>query len=87
MVGSQQHVLGHVPGLTHGAMSAIQAHGTAEQKDTYLSKLTVWPVDGTMCLRSPLRHRILGIIKTRAVPRADGSSDHRQQDFHFRRRA
>ncbi|MEF9671899.1 acyl-CoA dehydrogenase family protein [Pseudomonas sp. PCH446] len=50
----QQHLLGHVPGLTHGAMSAIHAHGTEEQKNTYLSKLTEGRWTGTMCLTRPI---------------------------------
>jgi alkylation response protein AidB-like acyl-CoA dehydrogenase len=61
------------PGLTHGAMSAIHAHGSAEQKDTYLSKLTAGQWTGTMCLTEAHCGTDLGIIKTRAVPQADGS--------------
>ncbi|MCY1284158.1 3-methylmercaptopropionyl-CoA dehydrogenase [compost metagenome] len=61
------------PGLTHGAMSAIHAHGSEEQKQTYLSKLTEGRWTGTMCLTEPHCGTDLGIIKTRAVPQADGS--------------
>ncbi|WP_415761239.1 acyl-CoA dehydrogenase C-terminal domain-containing protein [Pseudomonas sp. CP4] len=73
MVGSSNTSWGMYPGLTHGAMSAIHAHGTAEQKDTYLSKLTAGQWTGTMCLTEAHCGTDLGIIKTRAVPRADGS--------------
>lgn len=73
MVGSSNTSWGMYPGLTHGAMSAIHAHGTAEQKDTYLSKLTAGHWTGTMCLTEAHCGTDLGIIKTRAVPRADGS--------------
>jgi len=61
------------PGLTHGAMSAIHAHGTEEQKNTYLRKLTAGQWTGTMCLTEAHCGTDLGIIKTRAVPQADGS--------------
>ncbi|KAA6195885.1 acyl-CoA dehydrogenase family protein, partial [Pseudomonas lactis] len=50
MIGSSNTSWGMYPGLTHGAMSAIHAHGTDEQKATYLSKLTAGEWTGTMCL-------------------------------------
>ena len=73
MVGSSNTSWGMYPGLTHGAMSAIHAHGTEEQKNTYLSKLTAGKWTGTMCLTEAHCGTDLGIIKTRAVPDADGS--------------
>ncbi|KAA6178053.1 acyl-CoA dehydrogenase, partial [Pseudomonas marginalis] len=73
MIGSSNTSWGMYPGLTHGAMSAIHAHGTAEQKDTYLSKLTAGQWTGTMCLTEAHCGTDLGIIKTRAVPQANGS--------------
>ncbi len=73
MIGSSNTSWGMYPGLTHGAMSAIHAHGTAEQKQTYLSKLTAGQWTGTMCLTEAHCGTDLGIIKTRAVPQADGS--------------
>lgn len=73
MVGSSNTSWGMYPGLTHGAMSAIHAHGTEEQKLTYLSKLTAGQWTGTMCLTEAHCGTDLGIIKTRAVPTADGS--------------
>ena len=73
MIGASNTSWGMYPGLTHGAMSAIHAHGTAEQKDTYLSKLTSGEWTGTMCLTEAHCGTDLGLIKTRAVPQADGS--------------
>ncbi|MDZ5434705.1 acyl-CoA dehydrogenase C-terminal domain-containing protein [Pseudomonas fluorescens] len=73
MVASSNTSWGMYPGLTHGAMSAIHAHGTEEQKQTYLSKLTAGQWTGTMCLTEAHCGTDLGIIKTRAVPQADGS--------------
>ncbi|MEO3724317.1 acyl-CoA dehydrogenase C-terminal domain-containing protein [Pseudomonas syringae] len=73
MVASSNTSWGMYPGLTHGAMSAIHAHGTEEQKKTYLRKLTAGRWTGTMCLTEAHCGTDLGIIKTRAVPQADGS--------------
>ena len=73
MVGSSNTSWGMYPGLTHGAMSAIPAPGTDAQKATYLSKLTAGQWTGTMCLTEAHCGTDLGIIKTRAVPAADGS--------------
>ncbi|MCO7574548.1 MULTISPECIES: acyl-CoA dehydrogenase C-terminal domain-containing protein [Pseudomonas chlororaphis group] len=73
MVGSSNTSWGMYPGLTHGAMSAIRAHGTDEQKLLYLNKLTAGQWTGTMCLTEAHCGTDLGLIKTRAVPQADGS--------------
>ncbi|CDF94550.1 MULTISPECIES: acyl-CoA dehydrogenase C-terminal domain-containing protein [unclassified Pseudomonas] len=73
MIASSNTSWGMYPGLTHGAMSAIHAHGTEEQKQTYLSKLTAGQWTGTMCLTEAHCGTDLGIIKTRAAPQADGS--------------
>jgi len=73
MIASSNTSWGMYPGLTHGAMSAIHAHGTEEQKNTYLSKLTAGQWTGTMCLTEAHCGTDLGLIKTRAVPQADGS--------------
>lgn len=61
------------PGLSHGAYSAIHAHGTPEQKATYLPKLVSGEWTGTMCLTEPHCGTDLGLLKTRAEPAGDGS--------------
>ena len=61
------------PGLSHGAYSAILAHGTDEQKDTYLPKIISGEWTGTMCLTEPHCGTDLGLLKTKAEPAADGS--------------
>ena len=61
------------PGLSHGAYAAIHAHGTAEQKDTYLPHLVDGSWTGTMCLTEPHCGTDLGLLKTRAEPNGDGS--------------
>ncbi len=60
-------------GLTHGAYSAIHAHGTAEQKTMYLPKMVSCDWTGTMNLTEPHCGTDLGLMRTRAEPQADGS--------------
>ena len=60
-------------GLTHGAASAILAHGTDAQKDTYLPKMVSCEWTGTMNLTEPHCGTDLGLMRTRAVPQDDGS--------------
>ena len=60
-------------GLTHGAMSAIHAHGSEEQKQTYLTKMISGDWGGTMNLTEPQCGTDLGLIRTKAEPQDDGS--------------
>ena len=60
-------------GLTHGAYSAINVHGTAEQKAFYLPKLASCQWTGTMNLTEPHCGTDLGLMRTKAEPQADGS--------------
>ncbi|WP_134681655.1 acyl-CoA dehydrogenase C-terminal domain-containing protein [Paracoccus ravus] len=60
-------------GLTHGAYSAIHAHGSDAQKDTYLPKLVSCEWTGTMNLTEPHSGTDLGMLRTKAVPQDDGS--------------
>ncbi|RPE66324.1 acyl-CoA dehydrogenase [Pacificibacter maritimus] len=60
-------------GLTHGAASAILAHGTDDQKSTYLPKMISCDWTGTMNLTEPHCGTDLGLMRTKAVPQDDGS--------------
>ncbi|MCC0070002.1 MAG: acyl-CoA dehydrogenase C-terminal domain-containing protein [Rhodobacteraceae bacterium] len=60
-------------GLTHGAISAILAHGTEAQKATYLPKMVALDWTGTMNLTEPHCGTDLGLLRTKAEPQADGS--------------
>ncbi|WP_386680697.1 acyl-CoA dehydrogenase C-terminal domain-containing protein [Loktanella sp. R86503] len=60
-------------GLTHGALSAILAHGTDAQKDMYVPKLASCEWTGTMNLTEPHCGTDLGLMRTKAVPQDDGS--------------
>jgi acyl-CoA dehydrogenase len=61
------------PGLTHGAYSAIHAHGSDEQKATYLPKMVTCEWTGTMNLTEPHCGTDLGLMRTKAVPQDDGT--------------
>ncbi|MGI9394324.1 MAG: acyl-CoA dehydrogenase C-terminal domain-containing protein, partial [Boseongicola sp.] len=60
-------------GLSHGAASALHAHGSAQQKATYLPKLYAGAWTGTMNLTEPHCGTDLGLIRTKAEPQDDGS--------------
>lgn len=60
-------------GLTHGAYSAIHAHGTDAQKRTYLPKMVSCDWTGTMNLTEPHCGTDLGLLRTKAEPQEDGS--------------
>ncbi len=64
---------GLYPGLTHGACQAIASHARDELKDTYLPKMVDGAWSGTMCLTEAHCGTDLGMLRTRAIPQADGS--------------
>ncbi|MBI3157268.1 MAG: acyl-CoA dehydrogenase C-terminal domain-containing protein [Burkholderiales bacterium] len=61
------------PGLSHGAYECLHAHGTPEQKKTYLARLVSGEWTGTMCLTEPHCGTDLGLLRTKAEPRPDGT--------------
>ncbi|WP_421683466.1 acyl-CoA dehydrogenase [Stutzerimonas urumqiensis] len=73
MIGEANWSWGMYPGLSHGAMNTLHAHGTPEQQQTYLTKLVSGEWTGTMCLTEPHCGTDLGMLRTKAEPQADGS--------------
>jgi len=73
MMNSANQAWTMYPGLSHGAYEALVAHGTEEQKKTYLPKLTSGEWTGTMCLTEPQCGTDLGMLRTRAEPQVDGT--------------
>jgi acyl-CoA dehydrogenase len=61
------------PGLAHSAITALDKHGSPEQRALYLPKLVSGEWTGTMNLTEPHCGTDLGLIKTKAVPADDGS--------------
>ncbi len=72
MVSSANMAFGMYPGLSHGAYEAILHHGSDEQKRTYLPKLVSGEWTGTMNLTEPHCGTDLGLLRSKAVPQADG---------------
>jgi 3-(methylsulfanyl)propanoyl-CoA dehydrogenase len=60
-------------GLTQGAIAAIYVHGSPEQKVAYLPNMIAGHWTGTMNLTEPHCGTDLGLLRTKAVPQADGS--------------
>ncbi len=73
MLNSANQAWTMYPGLSHGAYECLHAHGTPEQKATYLPKLTSGEWTGTMCLTEPHCGTDLGLLRTKAEPQADGT--------------
>ena len=73
MLNSSNQAWTMYPGLSHGAYECLHAHGTPEQKSTYLPKLTSGEWTGTMCLTEPHCGTDLGLLRTKAEPQPDGS--------------
>jgi len=73
MLNSANQAWTMYPGLSHGAYEALLAHGTDEQKKTYLPKLVSGEWTGTMCLTEPHCGTDLGLLRTKAEPLPDGT--------------
>jgi len=73
MLNSANQAWTMYPGLSHGAYECLLEHGTDEQKKTYLPKLVSGEWTGTMCLTEAHCGTDLGLLRTKALPQADGS--------------
>jgi alkylation response protein AidB-like acyl-CoA dehydrogenase len=70
---SANMAFGMYAALTGGAAAAITVHGSPEQKNLYLPKLTSGQWAGTMNLTEPQCGTDLGLVRTRAAAQSDGS--------------
>ena len=61
------------PGLSQGALAALLTHGTDAQKKMFVPKLISGDWSGTMNLTESHCGTDLGLLKTKAVPKDDGS--------------
>ncbi len=61
------------PGLTAGAVAALLAHASDDIKTAYAPRMIEGRWTGTMNLTEPHCGTDLGLLKTKAVPQADGS--------------
>ncbi|MEL7399927.1 MAG: acyl-CoA dehydrogenase N-terminal domain-containing protein, partial [Pseudomonadota bacterium] len=75
MVQGANMSFGLAPMLTAGACLSLNAHGSQELKEKYLPNMYSGVWSGAMDLTEPHAGTDLGIIRTKAVPNADGSYD------------
>ena len=75
MLNSANQAWTMYPGLSHGAYECVKAHGTDEQKRTYLPKLTSGEWTGTMCLTESHCGTDLGMLRTKAEPLVGSAAD------------
>jgi len=59
------------PLLSHGAVDALEQHGSEELKARYLPRMVSGEWTGTMCLTEPQAGSDLAAVATRAVPDGD----------------
>jgi len=67
------HSFAMYPGLSHGALATLDAHGTDQQKSMFMPKLVEGTWTGTMCLTEPHCGTDLGMLRTKAELNDDGT--------------
>jgi alkylation response protein AidB-like acyl-CoA dehydrogenase len=72
-LNSACHAFHMYPGLTRGAVEVLHAHGSDALQEAYLPQLVSGEWLGTMALTEPGAGTDLGLIRTRATPREDGT--------------
>jgi alkylation response protein AidB-like acyl-CoA dehydrogenase len=72
MLSAANHGWTMAPGLLHGAYECIKHHANDALKAAYLEKVATGEWLATMCLTEPHAGSDLGLVRTRAVPLADG---------------
>ena len=73
MISAANVAFGLYPGLTGGAIRALNDHGSQELKQRYLPKMVDGTWTGAMCLTEAHCGTDLGLLRTKATPNGDGS--------------
>jgi len=73
MLSSSNHAWTMYPGLLHGAYACLHKHAGEELKQRYLPRIVSGEWLATMCLTESHAGSDLGLLRTRAVPRDDGT--------------
>jgi alkylation response protein AidB-like acyl-CoA dehydrogenase len=73
LLSAANHGWTMAPGLLPGAYECLKHHGSDALKGTYLKKIATGEWLATMCLTEPHAGSDLGLVRTKAVPQADGS--------------
>ena len=72
-LSAANHGFTMAPGLLHGACECLRHHASAALRERYLPRLVSGEWLATMCLTEAQAGSDLGLVRTRAVPAADGS--------------
>ncbi len=75
LLTSANHAWSMYPSLTWGAIKTITAHASDELKQRFLPPMVDGRWSGTMCLTEAHCGSDLGLLRTKATPRADGTYD------------
>jgi alkylation response protein AidB-like acyl-CoA dehydrogenase len=73
MLSGANHGWTMAPALLHGAYECLRHHGGEELQTQYLGKIASGEWLATMCLTEAHAGSDLGLVRTRALPQADGS--------------
>ncbi|HZX92242.1 MAG TPA: acyl-CoA dehydrogenase C-terminal domain-containing protein [Rudaea sp.] len=73
MLDSANLSWGNFPLLSHGASEALRQHGEEWQRQAFLKPIVEGRWTGTMCLTEPHCGSDLGLLKSKAEPRANGT--------------
>ena len=72
-LSAANHGWSMAPGLLHGAYECLKHHAGADLQARYLEKIATGEWLATMCLTEPHAGSDLGLVRTRALPQADGT--------------
>ena len=72
MLSAANHGWTMAPGLLHGAYECIKHHASEALKSQYLPRIASGEWLATMCLTEPHAGSDLGLVRTKALPLADG---------------
>lgn len=73
LISAANHGWTMYSGIQHGAYACLHAHASPELKERYLPRIVSGEWLGTMCLTETHAGSDVGLLRTRAEPRADGS--------------
>ncbi|MEQ1515779.1 MAG: acyl-CoA dehydrogenase [Usitatibacteraceae bacterium] len=73
MLGSANMAFKLCPLLTGGAVEALKSHGSKAIQDVFLPKMVAGEWTGTMNLTEPQAGSDLALVRSKAVPQADGT--------------
>jgi len=73
MISTANHSFAMYPGLSHGALATLKAHGSELQKQMFMPSLISGEWTGTMCLTESHCGTDLGMLRTKAELQEDGT--------------